>query len=127
MKKAGGGAIIHIASVEAHIPKGVCAVYAAGPEEREDLFQEIVMQLWRAWPSFRGEYASGIAENQNLPDKWNGQTGENIKWKTKIPGLAHACPIIWGDKLFVTSAISSNFTFYLHLSCEFRNSTIISM
>ncbi len=33
----------------------VCAVYAAGPEEREDLFQEIVMQLWRAWPSFRGD------------------------------------------------------------------------
>jgi len=33
----------------------VCAVYAAGSEDREDLFQEIVMQLWRSWPSFQSE------------------------------------------------------------------------
>ncbi len=37
------------------IVRKICAVYAAGPEEREDLFQEIVMQLWRSWPSFRGD------------------------------------------------------------------------
>lgn len=37
------------------IVRKVCTVWAAGPEEREDLFQEIVMHLWRAYPSFRGE------------------------------------------------------------------------
>ena len=59
-----------------------------------------------SWPSFRGPNAAGIAENQNLPDEWNGETGENILWKTTIPGLAHSSPVVWGDRVFVTSAIS---------------------
>lgn len=60
-----------------------------------------------AWPSFRGPNASGIAEGQHLPDRWNGASGENILWHTSIPGLAHSSPIVWGDRVFVTSAISS--------------------
>jgi len=59
------------------------------------------------WPSFRGTEASGIAEGQKLPDSWNPATGENVLWRTPIPGLAHSSPIVWGDLLFVTSAISS--------------------
>jgi outer membrane protein assembly factor BamB len=60
-----------------------------------------------SWPSFRGPYAAGVADGQRLPDKWNGTTGENILWRTPIPGLAHSSPIVWGDRVFVTSAISS--------------------
>jgi len=60
------------------------------------------------WPQFRGPFASGIVESTDLPDSWDIQTGENIKWKVKIPGLGHSCPVIWGDKLFVTSAISGS-------------------
>ena len=59
------------------------------------------------WPGFRGREASGVSEKQNLPDKWNPATGENIVWKTPIPGLAHSSPIVFGDTIFVTSAISS--------------------
>lgn len=59
------------------------------------------------WASFRGSHAAGIAEGQGLPEKWDGQKGINIKWKTKIPGLAHSSPIVWGDRVFVTTAISS--------------------
>lgn len=59
------------------------------------------------WPSFRGSEASGAAEKQNLPDTWNPATGENILWKAPIPGLAHSSAIVWGDTVFVTSAISS--------------------
>jgi outer membrane protein assembly factor BamB len=59
------------------------------------------------WPSFRGNHASGIAEGQFLPDSWNGEKGTNIRWKTRIPGLAHSSPIVWGNRVFVTSAISS--------------------
>jgi outer membrane protein assembly factor BamB len=59
------------------------------------------------WPSFRGPEAAGSAEGQNLPDDWSPATGTNILWQTKIPGLAHSSPIVWGDVLFVTSAISS--------------------
>jgi hypothetical protein len=60
-----------------------------------------------SWPSFRGPQASGVADGQRLPDHWNGQTREQVIWKTPIPGLAHSSPIVWGDRLFVTSAISS--------------------
>jgi outer membrane protein assembly factor BamB len=61
-----------------------------------------------SWPSFRGAQASGVAERQNLPDRWNAQTGENILWRTTVPGLAHSSPIVWGDRVFVTTAVSSD-------------------
>ena len=61
-----------------------------------------------SWPSFRGLEASGVADGQNLPDNWDGKTGENILWRTPIPGLAHSSPIVWGDRVFVTSAVSSD-------------------
>lgn len=60
------------------------------------------------WPSFRGPQASGIAEKQNLPDRWNAKSGENILWRTPLPGLAHSSPVVWGNQIFVTSAVSSN-------------------
>jgi outer membrane protein assembly factor BamB len=61
-----------------------------------------------SWPSFRGPEASGIAEKQNLPDRWDAKTRENILWQTPIPGLAHSSPVVWGDRVFVTSAVSSD-------------------
>lgn len=59
------------------------------------------------WPSFRGQYASGVADNQNLPERWDGRKGTGVKWKTKIPGLAHSSPVVWGDRVYVTTAVSS--------------------
>jgi outer membrane protein assembly factor BamB len=59
------------------------------------------------WASFRGNFAAGVADGQNLPDSWDIEKGANTKWKTRIPGLAHSSPIVWGDLVFVTSAISS--------------------
>jgi outer membrane protein assembly factor BamB len=60
-----------------------------------------------SWPSFRGPDASGVANRQRLPDRWDGERREHILWRTEIPGLAHSSPIVWGDTVFVTSAISS--------------------
>lgn len=59
------------------------------------------------WPSFRGREASGVSDHQDLPDTWSPASGLNILWRTPIPGLAHSSPIVWGDTIFVTSAISS--------------------
>lgn len=59
------------------------------------------------WPSFRGRQASGVAEKQNLPEKWDAPQGVNIKWKARIPGLAHSSPVVWRNRVFVTTAISS--------------------
>lgn len=57
------------------------------------------------WSSFRGPGASGIADGSPMPVEWNGETGDNILWKTAIPGLAHSSPIVWGDRIFVTTAV----------------------
>src|SRR4029453_4269466 len=59
------------------------------------------------WPGFRGSNASGVCDGQGLPASWNAATGENIRWSAIIPGLAHSSPIVWGDRLYLTSAISS--------------------
>jgi len=59
------------------------------------------------WSSFRGQRAAGVAEGQSLPEKWDAGKGVNIKWKTAIPGLAHSSPIVWANRVFVTTAISS--------------------
>ena len=61
-----------------------------------------------SWPSFRGPHAAGVADHQNLPDRWDGKKGENVLWRTPIPGLAHSSPIVWGNRIFLTSAVSSD-------------------
>ena len=55
------------------------------------------------WPQFRGPDASGVAEDAQLPERWS-QT-ENVAWKTDIPGLGWSSPVVWGDRIFVTSVI----------------------
>ncbi len=60
----------------------------------------------QTWPQFRGTSANGVADGTKLPDTWNG-TGDNVRWKVKIPGLSHASPIVWGDRIYVTTAVSS--------------------
>jgi outer membrane protein assembly factor BamB len=60
------------------------------------------------WPSFRGANATGVADGQYPPLRWDAEKGTNILWKTPIPGLGHSCPVIWGERLFVTTAISGD-------------------
>ncbi len=58
------------------------------------------------WPSFRGPRASGIAEGHSLPTTWSVPEGKNIQWRTEIPGLGLSSPIVWGDRIFLTTAVS---------------------
>ena len=57
------------------------------------------------WPQFRGEQASGLDTNAAAPTRWNVEAGENIRWRTPIRGLAHASPIVWNDRVYVTTAV----------------------
>ena len=60
------------------------------------------------WPSFRGPNASGVAEGTNPPTTWDIEKSQNVLWKTAIPGLSHASPIVWGNNVFVITAVSSD-------------------
>jgi outer membrane protein assembly factor BamB len=60
------------------------------------------------WPSFRGPAASGVADGSPTPVKWNAATGENVLWKTPVAGVAVSSPIVWGDRIFVSTAVSSD-------------------
>ena len=59
------------------------------------------------WPQFRGPAAAGVGTG-SPPLEWNGESGKNVLWKAPIPGLGHSSPVIWGDKIFVTSAVPAS-------------------
>jgi outer membrane protein assembly factor BamB len=61
----------------------------------------------RNWPSFRGADGGGNGDGQGAVAEWDIATGKNIKWKTPIPGIANSSPIVWGDRIFATTAISA--------------------
>ena len=56
------------------------------------------------WPQFRGPGALGVTENPNLPDQWS--TNENVAWKVSLPGRGWSSPIVWGERVFLTTVVS---------------------
>jgi outer membrane protein assembly factor BamB len=60
------------------------------------------------WPQFRGGPAAGVVEEKGLPQSWSQTT--NVVWKAEIPGRGWSSPIVWGDKIFLTSVIRSGQT-----------------
>ncbi|MFK7777244.1 MAG: PQQ-binding-like beta-propeller repeat protein, partial [Gimesia sp.] len=62
------------------------------------------------WPRFRGIEGSGISNEAGFPLKW---TDKDYAWKKELPGLGHSSPSVWGDNLFVTSALGEGETRYL--------------
>lgn len=55
------------------------------------------------WPQFRGPAASGVSSYSGLPDTWNAT--DRVAWKTPVPGRGWSSPIVWGNRIFVTTAI----------------------
>src|SRR5439155_22737231 len=55
------------------------------------------------WHGWRGPRRDGTSTEKNIPVRWS--QSENIAWKTPIPGKGHSSPIVWGDRIFVTSCI----------------------
>ena len=57
------------------------------------------------WSRFRGEDGNSVAkDNANLPTRWN--TTENVRWAIDLPGWGWSCPIVWDDKVFLTTVVS---------------------
>jgi outer membrane protein assembly factor BamB len=57
------------------------------------------------WPQFRGPGGLGVADHPNLPDRWT--TNENVAWKIELPGRGWSSPIVWGERVFVTTVVSA--------------------
>lgn len=57
------------------------------------------------WPGFRGPRAAGVEEGHETPVAWDVEKGEGVIWKRPVPGLAHSSPVVWGERLFLTSAV----------------------
>lgn len=60
------------------------------------------------WPQFRGPEAIGVADGFKLPESWSAPEEKGILWKSDIPGLAHSSPIIWGDRIYLTTVVSKD-------------------
>jgi len=67
------------------------------------LGQGVAARAADQWPQFRGPQSSGVSGAAGLPDAWSGT--ENVRWKTAIPGQGWSSPIVWGNRVFVTSAV----------------------
>jgi outer membrane protein assembly factor BamB len=61
----------------------------------------------RPWPAFRGPNASGNGDGQGAPLTWSLAEGRNVRFRTPIPGIALSGPIVWGERIFVTSAVGA--------------------
>lgn len=58
-----------------------------------------------SWPRFRGANADGVGvDNPGLPSTWT--TTDNVRWVAEVPGWGWSCPIVWGERVFLTSVIS---------------------
>jgi len=55
------------------------------------------------WPQWRGPLGSGVAPRGDPPLNWG--ENKNIRWKIAIPGKGHSTPVVWGDRIFITTAI----------------------
>ena len=58
------------------------------------------------WRQFRGDAASGVGHGFPLPGSWNIETGDEVAWRTPIPGLGHSAVVVTGNRVFVTTAVS---------------------
>src|SRR6185503_3872 len=74
----------------------ICSVAIAGD------FESQRQQNWHQW---RGPDATGVAPTGNPPVEWSAT--KNLKWKVAIPGQGKSSPIVWGDRIFLTSAINT--------------------
>ncbi len=55
------------------------------------------------WPQWRGPLGTGVGPRAKPPVEWSEK--KNVRWKTPLAGLGHSTPIVWGDRIFVTSAV----------------------
>lgn len=67
--------------------------------------------LAQNWPAFRGPDGGGVGSSSAAPPvSWNVTTPTNVAWKTSIPGMGHSSPIVWGNRVYLTTAVPASGT-----------------
>jgi outer membrane protein assembly factor BamB len=82
-------------------------------EEKEEVPEEPVLveeKIPSGWPCFRGPMGLGISYSESAPTSWNGKENKNIIWKTELPEKGDNSPVIWKDKIFLSSATPKEIT-----------------
>jgi outer membrane protein assembly factor BamB len=62
----------------------------------------------RFWPNWRGPHANGVSTTANPPLEWSET--RNVRWKISIPGRGSSSPVVWGDRIFLTTAVPAGIT-----------------
>lgn len=72
----------------------------------------LAAQQSQNWPTFRGPGGTGIVEGHALPTSWNADLDSpdthGVLWRTPVPGLGHSSPVVWGDRIFLCTAIAES-------------------
>ncbi|UCE48664.1 MAG: PQQ-like beta-propeller repeat protein [Phycisphaerales bacterium] len=71
-----------------------------------------IEEVNKNWPSFRGPSGNGISAYKNIPTKWDGETGQGILWKTKIPLGGNNSPVVWDDRVFLAGGDANDLQVY---------------
>jgi outer membrane protein assembly factor BamB len=87
----------------------------AAPPSTPDAPSTATVQEWpdfpmdsEHWPQFRGTLSRGISRSSPIATTWNGSAGKQIAWKTPIPGLGTSSPVVWGNRIYVTTAVQAS-------------------
>jgi outer membrane protein assembly factor BamB len=80
---------------------GILAVFVVGLLTFDRAAPDATAEKY--WPQWRGPYATGVSRTADPPVEWSET--KNIRWKTEIPGRGSGTPVIWGDKVFVLTAV----------------------
>jgi outer membrane protein assembly factor BamB len=70
------------------------------------LFALVVPARAENWPQWRGPRGDGTSVEANIPTHWSAT--ENVRWSTAIPGKGHSSPIVWGDRIFLTTCVEDS-------------------
>jgi outer membrane protein assembly factor BamB len=81
----------------------VMATARGTPEAGQSAAGATATASHRFWPQWRGPFATGVSRSATPPAEWSETN--NIRWKVEIPGRGSSSPVVWGDRMFVLSAV----------------------
>src|SRR5690606_33073745 len=84
----------------------IAALFAACTATMAVRADELPPDRQQHWHQWRGPFANGLAPHADPPVTWDAET--NIRWKSAVPGAGSATPILWGDRIFVLSALETD-------------------